>query len=99
MAVRGRPFQKGGDPRQGRGRSPGLATLIRAETQDGKELVEFALKTLREAEAARDKQWACDYLTERGWGKAVEVTVKEAEDNPLGQLSVEELKALAKGTQ
>lgn len=95
--ARGKPFAKGGDPRQGKGRSPGLATLVRESTKDGKELVEFALKTLREGQAARDQQWACDYLTERGWGKAVEVTLKEAEDNPLGQLTVDELKALARG--
>lgn len=54
-------------------RANSLARKIREATKDGAELVEFALKVMRDESApleARQEEKA--WLADRGWGKAVE---------------------------
>lgn len=51
----------------------GLASLIRAETLDGTELVAFALKILRgRRQEPRLRLQALEWLADRGWGKATQ---------------------------
>ena len=52
--------------------------MIREETRGGAELVEFALTVLRNGNV-RQRQWAVDWLADRGFGKAVQVNTVRAE--------------------
>jgi hypothetical protein len=59
------------------GRTKGFGALIRAETKDGAELVTAVLKMLRSKSNLKTRQWAIDWLSDRGWGKplqAIETT-------------------------
>lgn len=55
-----------------------MAKLIREETKDGKELVDYAVGVLRDVNATeRNRAWAADWLADRGFGKpqqAIDVT-------------------------
>jgi hypothetical protein len=70
----------------------GLAAAIRAETNDGRELVQFALRVLRdESIDLRLRIAALGWLADRGWGKAlvsIEVDTPGAID-PLAMTSLE----------
>lgn len=99
--MSGGRFQKGssGNP-GGRPRAPGeMARLIRTETKGGKELVDYALKVYRDpASAEANKRWAHDWLSDRGFGKAVQaIDLHVAGENDDGddidytKLSQEEL--------
>jgi len=63
-------------------------SLVRESTRDGAELVEFALKVLRSPDkeldgfplTMGDKKWACDYLADRGFGKAAQSVALTGED-------------------
>jgi hypothetical protein len=49
-----------------------LAAAIRADTEDGRELVRFALRVLRdESLDVRARLAALGWLADRGWGKAL----------------------------
>lgn len=99
-------FKKGGKP--GPGRPPGfrgVARMIMKETRDGAELVEFALRVLRDEGEDHDNRWAAlQWLADRGLGKplvsvdlAAEVGVHDGAALPaidLSALSVEALKQL-----
>lgn len=109
----GKPFTKG-DPRINRdGPKRGLAALIREETGDGEELVRFALRVLRGDETItiggeafpptlRDREWAADWLANRGFGKPPSApedldAVREGGGSALSVLTRDELLAIAKG--
>lgn len=71
-AAPGRPFRPGQSGNPG-GRPKGLAALIRQQTGDGAELVGFALKVLRSSrQDPRLRLQACEWLADRGFGKAVQ---------------------------
>jgi hypothetical protein len=72
-SVPGRPFQPGqsGNPL---GRPRGFGSLIREQTKDGAELVDAVFKTLRGKTNLKTRQWAIEWLADRGWGKAVQST-------------------------
>ena len=54
------------------GRPKGLAALVRAETDEGAELVAFMLRVLRsKRQPMRLRLEACSWLADRGFGKAV----------------------------
>jgi hypothetical protein len=50
------------------------AQLVSEGTDQGRELISFALRVLRGEEAdckdGKSKRWACDWLADRLWGKA-----------------------------
>jgi hypothetical protein len=85
--ARGRPFKPGQSGNPG-GRPKGLASLVREQTGDGKELVELTLKIMRgeltvtrrtkagiayeQTPSHKDRMAAVEWLADRGWGKPVE---------------------------
>jgi hypothetical protein len=73
--VRGRPFRPGESGNVG-GRPKGFGALIREQTRDGAELVDFALSILRGKRGAKLDQRldALCWLADRGWGKAIQST-------------------------
>lgn len=55
------------------GRPKGLTTLVREQTRDGAELVEFMLRLLRgKRQPLRYRLEAAAWLADRGFGKAVQ---------------------------
>ena len=55
------------------GRPKGLAELVRAETRDGAEVVEFMLRILRgKRQPMRLRMEAAAWLADRGFGKALQ---------------------------
>lgn len=85
------------------GRPKGLAALVRAQTKDGKELVDLMLRVLRGTLAMNGKKpgisdriKAVEWLADRGWGKPV-VMVELPEDNVEQQVTLELARMLAQG--
>jgi len=82
------PWKKGesGNPT---GRAKSFARLIREETREGAELVEFALEVLRNKNKAniRMRFEAMYWLADRGWGRAV---VKIDMEERLRQVAAEQ---------
>jgi hypothetical protein len=71
QTVVGRPFPPGVSGNPG-GRPRGLVATIRAETEDGAEMVAFMLRVLRDQEAdvrLRDRVAAATWLADRCFGK------------------------------
>lgn len=81
-----------------------MARLILEKTSDGVELVEFALRVWRgqdpEMKDPKSRQWAHEWLSDRGLGKAVQSVEMTFENGPppldFSGLSDAELAALAK---
>jgi hypothetical protein len=72
------------DPKTGRflpgnkagGRTHSLVSLVRAQTKDGKELVDFMLRVLRGQEEDADlkaRMQAAEWLADRGFGRPVQM--------------------------
>lgn len=89
-----------------------LARKIQAATRDGDELLDFALTVYRanpitmptvaatygiETVSLRDKQWAHDWLSDRGYGRAVQAIdlIGEQDHGTDGELIVALLKTLS----
>lgn len=49
-----------------------MARLIRKETRDGAELVDYALHVYRNSSDDKNVQWAHAWLSDRGFGKAIQ---------------------------
>ena len=69
------------------GRPKGLAALVRAQTKDGKELVDLMLQVLRGKLVVNgrkpnisERMKAVEWLADRGWGKPVETHAIEDPD-------------------
>lgn len=69
------------------GRPKGLAALVRAQTKDGKELVDLMLRVLRGKFVVNgrkpnisERMKAAEWLADRGWGKSVETHAIEVPD-------------------
>jgi hypothetical protein len=104
-AARGGGFQKGDDPRRNGGGSPvrarlGFSEYILANTNEGRELVDYALDLVRDFDAPRGERLrALEFLTERALGKAPlsiegEVGLRPVQARPdLSRLSDDELEA------
>jgi len=70
--VRGRPFLPGNRANPG-GRPRGLAALVRDQTMDGAELIEFYLRIFRgKRQPLRYRFEAAAWLADRGFGKALQ---------------------------
>ena len=76
------------------GRPRGLAALVRAQTNDGKELVNLMLRVLRGTLAVNgkkpsisDRMKAAEWLADRGWGKAVEMEIDLTPDDERRELA------------
>lgn len=80
--VVGRPFSKGVSGNPG-GRAKSFGNFIREQTNDGKELVELALRLLRKSRKDQTRMEALKWLADRGWGKAVEVLKDERPNTSL----------------
>ena len=78
ITAPGRPFPVGLSGNPG-GRPKGLASLVRAQTGDGAELVEFMLGVLRGKRKAplRLRMEAAAWLADRGFGKAAQPVTGE----------------------
>lgn len=82
-----------------------VVTLIAGHTQDGAEIVDFAVKVLRGTEDgcadAKSRRWAADFLANRLWGRApqtIEVNTGEPAQIPdMRDLTLEELRRIAAG--
>ena len=72
VPVPGRPFQPGQSGNPG-GRPKALGTLVREQTQEGRELVTFMLRVLRGRKTPlRYRLEAAAWLADRGFGKALQ---------------------------
>jgi hypothetical protein len=70
--VPGRPFLPGQSGNPG-GRPKLLSTLVKEQTQDGAELVEFMVRVLRnKRQSMRLRMEAAAWLADRGFGKALQ---------------------------
>ena len=101
----GQPANKGGRPK-------GLASMVRELTKDGRELVNLNLQIMRgkltvtrfdsEGNAhdvgpsIQDRQRAIEYLTDRGFGKAIDLHADVTGQISLTELAVEIVKARKK---
>jgi hypothetical protein len=103
--TRGRPFTPGVSGNPG-GRPKGahrFASLIRKHTRHGRELIDLALRVMRDEQTPlRDRLRAMEFLTERMLGKAVQA-VDLAQVSPATEplldysvLSLEELDQYSK---
>lgn len=79
-----------------------MAKLIRDQTHDGADLVKHALKVWRNKKSSeREREWAHDWLTDRGFGRAVQSVDLNVGGElevhvPFAELTDEELQLLAK---
>ena len=64
-----------GNPKRNGGRPKGLAQLARAATKDGDDLVKFFVSTLKTAKKHSDRIKAAEWLADRGFGKAVDMSM------------------------
>lgn len=94
----GRSGNPGGRPKA----QAAMARLIRERTAEGVDLVEFALKVWRGEidgmASEKSRQWAHDWLSDRGFGKVLQSVEVQgaAEDLPdLSGLSIAELREIA----
>lgn len=81
--LSGRPFAKGTSGNPG-GRPKGLVAAIRAQTQDGVQLVTFMLKVFRGEEPGAklaDRIAAASWLADRGFGRPVQAMAHAAADS------------------
>lgn len=76
-----------------------MARMIRGETRDGAELVEFALRVWRGEvdgmDSEKSRMWAHDWLTDRAIGKplqSVDMLLGAVEITPEQQAALEALK-------
>jgi len=83
-----------------------MAQLIRTSTKDGAELVEYALSVFRDVEMSdANRQWALQWLSDRGFGKAplvLDVSFNDQDDSgidreatDLEEMTEEQVAALA----
>lgn len=87
MFVKGQSGNKRGRPKGTTG-FKGLAQDIRRRTKDGKELIDFAMKMFRDEKNLHHVRWdAFVWLTERGFGKAVQ-TIDVVSDQPKLQVNL-----------
>lgn len=92
---------KPGEVRNPGGRPFSLMRLAREKTNDGQELIDFALRVLRGQEpnsSVKNKLAAMAFLAERGWGKPIQPIVTKDDSGPpknYGNLSDEEFKLYA----
>ena len=100
MPGKGKPFQKGGDPRRAPGGLPeGYAEFRRACASFSKQAVTVLVDALGDADG-RVRIKAAEVLLERAWGKsaaAPEDLDALRESSPLAGLTTEQLLAVAKG--
>ena len=94
-------FKKGqsGNP-GGRPKAAGeMARMIREMTHDGVDLVKYAISVLVGDSEPRSKEWACEWLADRGFGKAQQFVEVDTGPNTtrldLSALSTEQLAAFA----
>lgn len=98
MFVKGQSGNPGGRPRG----AAEMARLIRKATNDGASLVKHAVKVWRDPKASeRSRAWAHEWLTDRGFGRAVQsvdlnVGGEIEVSVPFADLTDEELRLLAK---
>lgn len=83
------------------GRPMSLMRLARERTNDGVELIDYALKVLRGEEpraSVKDKLSAMMFLAERGWGKPIQPIITQDDGKVpknYGNLTDEEFKVYA----
>ena len=79
---RGRPFEPGNNANPS-GRPKGFGHLIREQTKEGQELVDFALSVLRGKRNAKLqlRMEALTWLSDRGWGRPAQPI--EGGDEPI----------------
>jgi hypothetical protein len=110
----GRTHFKPGNCANPGGRPKGLASMIREQTKDGLELVKLNLQIMRgELKYTRkdadgnpfeveptiaDRQKAIEYLTDRGFGKAIDLKADVTPDNELKELAKAFARELVTGT-
>lgn len=72
------------------GRPKGLAAEVREAVSQGKDLIEFHLRILHdEGQKTADRISAAEWLTNRGFGKAVEMVMNLSETEDSKKLAVE----------
>lgn len=92
---RGKSGNPGGRPKA----AVAMAALIREKTNDGADLVDFALKVQKgeipEMADAKSRRWAHDWLSDRGFGKPIQdidVLIGTVDLTPEQQALLEALK-------
>ncbi|MDE2106124.1 MAG: hypothetical protein KGL39_53370 [Patescibacteria group bacterium] len=96
----GRTHFKPGNRANPGGRPKGLMQLVRASTKDGKELIDLALQIARgkmEGATVRDRISAMEYLTDRGFGKAVDLKMDLSPDSDFKELAKAYARELVRG--
>lgn len=105
MSSVGKPFEKGRSGNPG-GRSKAhaeMARLIAEKTNNGADLVAFAIDVWKGIvpgmDGEKSRQWAHDWLTDRGFGKALQIidlgTTEPRRTLDFNALSNAQLEALA----
>src|SRR5262245_31192751 len=62
---------KPGDSGHPKGRAPGFSALIRSQTREGAELVDFMMLVFRKA-PLKHRMEAANWLADRGFGRAIQ---------------------------